>query len=159
MAANYFLQIDADPAFKSLEVDDGSDQGVDVTLMKGYVWTDAPMGKYYWRIKALSPEGFAGYSPIWTFYVTVLTGPKNNATVRDTTPKFKWKRFPLALNYDLYVGTSETCGSSTLISVPDWVGTSYTDELIPLAPGTYYWCVQPDNGPETPVYTFTIPAP
>jgi hypothetical protein len=160
MIANNFLQIDNDPAFTSLEVDDGSGQGVDVTLMtRGYTWLGAPMGKYYWRIKALSPEGFVGYSPVRTFYVTLLTRPKNNAAVTDTTPIFKWKPFPLALSYDLKVGTSQTCGESPVISVIDWVGTSYKDELNPLTPGTYYWCVQPDNGPDTPVYTFIIPAP
>jgi hypothetical protein len=158
--ANNFLQIDADPAFTSLEVDDGSGLGVDVTLMtRGYSWLGAPMGKYYWRIKALSPEGFVGYSPVWTFYVTLLMRPKNNAILTDITPIFKWKPFPLALSYDLYVGTSPTCGASPVISVMDSVDTSYKDELNPLTPGTYYWCVQPDNGPETPVYTFTIPAP
>jgi hypothetical protein len=160
IVANNFLQIDDDPAFTSLEIDDGSGQGVDVTSMtRGYTWLGAPMGKYYWRIKALSPEGFVGYSPVRTFYVTLLTRPKNNAAVTDTTPIFKWKPFPLALNYDLKVGTSQTCGESPVISVIDWVGTSYKDELNPLTPGTYYWCVQPDNGPETPVYTFITPAP
>jgi len=43
--------------------------------------------------------------------------------------------------------------------VDDGAGRSFTDVLNPLAPGVYYWCVQPDNGPETPVYTFTIPTP
>ena len=157
--ANYFLQIDDDPAFTSLEVDDGSGKGVDVTLMKNYAWSNAPMGKYYWRIKAISPEGFMDYSPVWTFYVTILSSPKNNAIVKDTTPIFKWKLFPLALNYDLKVGTSPTCGTSTVITVSDWVDRSYTDLMNALTPGAYYWCVQPDNGPETPVYTFTIPAP
>ncbi len=161
--ANYFLQIDHDPAFTSLEVDDGSGKGVDVTLMKSYSWWIAPMGvpmgRYYWRIKAISPEGFMDYSPVWTFYVTILSGPKNNAIINDTTPVFKWKAFPLAVNYDLKVGTSPTCGTSTVIAVTDSVDKSYTDLVNALTPGAYYWCVQPDNGPETPVYTFTIPAP
>ncbi len=157
--ADHFLQIDDDPAFTSLEVDDGSGQGVDVTLMKSYAWVNAPMGKYYWRIKAFSAEGFTDYSPVRTFYVTLLSGPKNNAIVNDTTPAFKWKPFPLAIAYNLNVGTSPTCGASTVISVSDWVNGSFTDALNPLGPGTYYWCVQPDNGPETPVYTFTIPGP
>ena len=159
VVANRFLQIDDDPAFTSLEIDDGSGLGVDVTLMKSYAWLDAPMGKYYWRIKAFSAEGFMDYSPVWTFYVTLLTGPKNNAIVTDTTPTFTWKPFPLALTYDLRVGTSPTCGASTVITVDDGAGRSFTDVLNPLAPGVYYWCVQPDNGPETPVYTFTIPTP
>ena len=159
VTANTFLQIDDDPAFTSLEIDDGSGQGADVTLMKSYAWLDAPMGKYYWRIKAFSAEGFVDYSPVWTFYVTVLSGPKNNAVVTDTTPGFKWKPFPLALTYDVMVGTSPTCGASTVITVDGWAETSFADTVNPLAPGTYYWCVQPDNGPQTPVYIFTIPGP
>jgi hypothetical protein len=114
------------------------------------------MGKYYWRIRAISPEGFVGLSETRVFYVTILTKPKNLKTLTDTTPVFKWKAYPLAVSYDLKVFTDPCCGS-TVIDVPGLTETSYTDELNPLAAGVYHWQVKPDNSADpTPTYSFTI---
>ncbi len=149
-----YLQISTDPGFGTMVLDDPT--GVDVSGLKKYIWEGAPMGKYYWRIRAISPEGFVGLSETRVFYVTILTKPKNLKTLTDTTPVFKWKAYPLAVSYDLKVFTDPCCGS-TVIDVPGLTETSYTDELNPLAAGVYHWQVKPDNSADpTPTYSFTI---
>ncbi|MBL8000973.1 MAG: hypothetical protein JNL05_03335, partial [Flavobacteriales bacterium] len=117
---------------------------------------------YFVRVFHLGPGAASGQFDICVQNgpdCPVLTAPTNGATVYSTTPTLSWNAStPMAATgYDVLLGTTNP--PTTVVSA-NQPGTSYTSAT--LAPGTYYWRVDPRNanGVNTgcTVRSFTIPS-
>lgn len=89
-ATHYEVQIALDSAFSSIVVDSKSVKDTSLALSGLFNTILNPDTKYFWRVKALSGNGFSQFSEIWSFIVGTLTSV-NKATIPHT--------FSLSQNY------------------------------------------------------------
>ncbi len=114
-----------------------------------------PNGTYYWRVRAVNAKDVPGrWSPIRKLVKSWKVAPKLKSPVAKT---IDWPTHPLLLswtsvahaaNYRLEIGTSPKL--STLVYGPTNVqGPQFAFPSV-LAPGTYYWSVQPIDAAGNP---------
>ncbi len=124
-----------------------------------------PNGTYFWRVRAVNAKDVPGrWSPVRRLVKRWNTAPKLKSPV---SAKITWPTSPLllswstvahAVNYRLVIGTSPKL--STLVYGPtDVQGPKFAFPSA-LAPGTYYWAVQPIDaggnlGKQSAVKAFT----
>ena len=124
-----------------------------------------PNGTYYWRVRAVTLKDVPGrWSPMRKLVKLWNTAPKLTSPVGTTVNwpvsplLLKWTPVAHAVNYQLKIGTSPALSSlvygPTNVQGPEFAFPSA------LAPGTYYWAVQPIDaagnlGKRSPVRTFT----
>jgi hypothetical protein len=127
-------------------------------------------GTYYWRVRAVSKADHPGrWSSIRTLTKAWTGSPALISPTVGTTINWpsdpldlKWTAVPYAYKYNLFVATDPALANLVLgsVSSPYQVdGPQYTLPDV-LAPGTYYWAVQPvdaenDRGHRSAVASFT----
>ena len=124
-----------------------------------------PNGTYYWRVRAVTAKDVPGrWSPMRKLVKRWNTAPKLKSPVSTTVNwpvsplLLKWTPVAHAVNYQLKIGTSPSL-SSLVYGPTDVQGPEFAFPSA-LAPGTYYWSVQPidasgDLGKPSAVRTFT----
>lgn len=102
-------------------------------------------GWYYWCVQDTLPGPVPlATSEIRSFEYTFAKTPLNNAYYKQGKVKFSWLKLAdpsnsqPATGYDLSIGTSSTCATSDVASMPGLTATSVT---VTLAPGALYWKV------------------
>lgn len=111
---------------------------------------------YYWRVRAIDPEGARGiYSSVWAFYVEgpavsnhipfspALTAPFAGSEVEPGTVVLQWEAADLDedfLTYDLYFGNSDP----PLLYQANLTASEF--EVPVEANTTYYWKVHVSDG-------------
>ena len=168
-AAQYQFEFSADSKFSSAV--NGFAQGP--ISINGTAITDdkaIPNGKYYWRVRAVTSADHAGrwstvrtLTKAWTATPT-LQSPTGGATIDwPTNPLvLQWSSVPYAVTYNVYIATDPALANLVLgsVSSPFQVqGPQYAFPTV-LAPGTYYWAIQPvdaegDRGTRSQIGTFT----
>jgi hypothetical protein len=120
--------------------------GVDTTAITNV--ETIPNGTYYWRVRAVSAKDVPGrWSAMRRLTKRWSTAPKLLSPI-DTTVNWpatplllRWTAVPHAVNYAVEIATSPAL--SNLVYGPTRVqGPDYAFPSV-LAPGTYYWAVQP----------------
>jgi hypothetical protein len=165
-ADQYEFQIAADAGMNSPVLGRGEDhfttRNTRATLKK-----TIPNGTYWWRVRALQPNGTPSpWSPprslvkSWTS-APALQSPTHGATmVHPTHPLvLRWSSVPRAAKYIVSIATDPTLG--TVVSQrAETSGTVYVPRSTLLSPGTYYWGVTPidaqgHRGAPSAVQSFT----
>jgi S-layer homology domain len=120
----------------------------------------------YWRVRACDAACQNGQwsNPPWSFHRTwtdkpILQSPADGASVNFLEhPAFSWSAVPGARFYRLRIATDQSC--STIVQ-PEYATSEVEYNLAQrLAPGTYYWCVFPQDygqrdGIKSDVHSFT----
>jgi hypothetical protein len=137
-ASWYQIQVDDYSSFSTPVIDTSS------TYSYYTPTTALSTGIYYWRVRAIDSQGYAGYwSSTWSFTTTIgaptLSSPSSGSTVSDTTPTFSWYSVSGADYYQIQVDDSSYF-SSTAIDTTTY-SASYTPTYS-LSVGTYYWRVR-----------------
>jgi hypothetical protein len=157
-ADHYDFQIAADSGFNSMQAT-ASTKNTFATLGKAL-----PDGTYYWRVRAVNGQSVAGnwskgrsLVKAW-LTAPVLSGPAAAAAVQypDTPLVFSWSAVPHAFKYLVSVGTDPTLAGVTPVETSG-TNLAWTTAL---APGAYYWAVQPEDaekykGTRSAVRSFT----
>jgi photosystem II stability/assembly factor-like uncharacterized protein len=138
-AKTYHLQIANDAIFNDLIFSQ------DTISRTSHTFSQLNPGSvYYWRVRAVSPEGVGDWSEVWKFTtgnnIPVLIAPENGKANVVTPVKFEWAAVGGALKYELNV--SENSNFSPVILKKD----NITDQLYIANeltfPKTYYWRVR-----------------
>ena len=138
-AVRYYLQVDDQPDFSSPIISDSQITGTSFTVPPE---STLLYNRYFWRVIAYNANGetsTGGWSPVRSFWVTLLQSPKNGDFTQDTTPVFKWKKLSGATQYEFQFD-NDIDFSSTLYT-QNVSGTSFT---VPnaLGLGRYYWRIR-----------------
>ncbi|MBY9000332.1 MAG: hypothetical protein KGD64_05425 [Candidatus Heimdallarchaeota archaeon] len=158
---NYQLQVDNDPDFSSLIVDQTST----ATFYTSVTLAD---GTYYWRVRAIDQAGNVGtWSGIWHFTVdtigpdqVLLYHPMNGNVISDSTPLLEWYASTDAIEYQILVDINDAFSSPFVVAFTNDVmfniDTMLTD-------GSYYWKVRAkdsvDNWSDwSETWSFTVDA-
>src|SRR5919197_1176879 len=172
-ADKYEFQIAADPGMNSPVLGQGKDdfftRNKRATLTK-----TVPNGTYYWRVRAVGPDGAVSpwtsprsFSKNWTLQ-PVTQNPTEGQTLSfpNNPVVLRWSAVPGAAQYLVSVASDPALGSlvfkySTKDDPNGPPNVAATNAAISnsLAPGTYYWAVQPmdaegNKGVSTPVASF-----
>lgn len=77
--------------------------------------------KYYWKVRAINPNGTSDWSNTWTFTTgtgieanVTLLEPANSAIGISTTPIVKWKPVTNASGYDLQISEGDLFNGSSI---------------------------------------------
>ena len=129
--------------------------------------SDLADGRYYWRARAVNPQGVAGLWSTARYFtidtvapaVPVLTAPANGSiSVITQRPTFTWGAVPGATQYQVMVDDNSNFGSTIANATPTTASYLLTTNL---TYGTlYYWQVRAKDAAGnysnwTSVYTFT----
>src|SRR5690349_13955935 len=142
-ADHYDFQLAADSGFNSVQAT-SSTRNTYVTLPKSVA-----DGTYYWRVRAVTAQAGAGnwskgrsVVKAWTTAPTLLGPDSGAAIVYPSVPLvFSWSAVPHAFKYLVSVGTDPTLAGVTPVETSG-TNLAWTTSL---APGTYYWAVQPED--------------
>jgi len=164
-ADKYEFQLAADAGMNSPVLGRGDDQfttrNTRATLKK-----TIPNGTYWWRVRALQPNGTPSpWSPpraivkSWTSAPALQSPTHGEVMVHPTHPLvLRWSQVPRAAKYIVSIATDPTLG--TIVSPKaETSGTVYAPRSTLLSPGTYYWGVTPvdaqgHRGAPSPVQSF-----
>ena len=172
-ADKYEFQIAADPGMNSPVLGQGKDdfftRNTRATLTK-----TVPNGTYYWRVRAVGPDGAVSpwtsprsFSKNWTLQ-PVTQNPTEGQTLSfpNNPVVLRWSAVPGAAQYLVSVASDPALGSLVFKysnqddpNGPPNVAATNAAISNSLAPGTYYWAVQPmdaegNKGVSTPVASF-----
>jgi hypothetical protein len=148
-ADRYEFQLAADAGMNSPVLGSGDDhfttRNTRATLKK-----TIPNGTYWWRVRALQPNGTPSPWSVpraivksWTS-APALQSPTHGAImVHPTHPLvLRWSTVPRAAKYIVSIATDPSLG--TIVSPKaETSGTVYAPRSTLLSPGTYYWGVTP----------------
>jgi hypothetical protein len=172
-ADKYEFQIAADPGMNSPVLGHGQDdyftRNTRATLTK-----TVPNGTYYWRVRAVGPDGSVSpWTSPWSFTKNWTLQPSTQTPTEGQTLSFpdnpvvlRWSAVPGAAEYLVSVASDAALGSLVFRysnqddpNGPPNVAATNAAISNALAPGTYYWGVQPvdaegNKGVPTPVASF-----
>ncbi|MFH0872259.1 MAG: hypothetical protein V1878_07185 [bacterium] len=101
-------------------------------------------GVYFWRVKALFPEGESDWSPISRFVINYKIpdplSPKEREEAKTLTPTFTWKRATGAVEYAIQIAKDSGFAKPSVEARPV-KGESYTSPRLE-AGFTYFWRVK-----------------
>src|SRR5436190_2933233 len=173
-ADHYEFQVSADPGMGSPVLGGGKDDFFTNNTRATLIQT-VPNGTYYWHVRAISADGFvSAWTPIrpfmklWNLMPSIQNpGPGASLTFPSNPVVLRWSGIPGAAQYLVPVASDPLLGSivfrysnqDDLTGPPNVAATSAAISS-PLAPGSYYWAVQPvdaegNRGVQTPVTTFS----
>jgi hypothetical protein len=172
-AEKYEFQIAADPGMNSPVLGQGKDdfftRNTRATLLK-----TVPNGTYYWRVRAVDPDGSVSgwtsprsFTKNWTMQPVTQTPTEGQTLSFPNNPVvLRWSAVPGAAQYLVSVASDPALGSLVFkysnqddLNGPPNVAATNAAISAALAPGTYYWAVQPvdsegNRGVPTPVASF-----
>ena len=172
-ADKYEFQIAADPGMNSPVLGQGKDdfftRNTRATLTK-----TVPNGTYYWRVRSVGPDGSVSawtsprsFTKNWTLQPVTQTPTEGQTMSFPNNPVvLRWSAVPGAAQYLVSVASDPALGSLVFkysnqddINGPPNVAATNAAIANALAPGTYYWAVQPvdaegHRGVSTPVASF-----
>jgi hypothetical protein len=138
-AATYHLQISGDEQFNDLIFSQ------DTISNTTFLFSGLNSGTvYYWRVRAVTPEGVGEWSDVWNFKtgndIPVLVLPENGDNKVVNPIKFQWQAVTGAITYELNVSESSVF-SDNIISKNDISTVEYTTSELDY-PKTYYWRIR-----------------
>jgi hypothetical protein len=172
-ADKYEFQIAADPGMNSPVLGDGKDDFLTHNTRATLVKT-VPNGTYWWRVRSVAADGsVSGWTPprsftkSWTLQPALQTPGDGQTLSFPATPVvLRWSGVPGAAQYLVSVASDPALGSLVFkysnqddLNGPPNVAANSAAITAALAPGTYYWAVQPvdaegNRGVPTPVASF-----
>ena len=173
-ADHYEFQISADPGMGSPVLGGGKDDFFTNNTRATLIQT-VPNGTYYWHVRAISADGSVSpwtptraFTKLWNLKPAIQTPtPGASLTFPSNPVVLRWSGIPGAAQYLVPVASDPLLGSivfrysnqDDLTGPPNVAATSAAISS-PLAPGSYYWAVQPvdaegNRGVQTPVTTFS----
>src|SRR5438094_40090 len=172
-ADTYEFQIAADPGMNSPVLGEGKDDFFTRNTRAALLKT-VPNGTYYWRVRTVGPDGSVSawtsprsFTKNWTLQPVTQT-PTHGQTLSfpDNPIVLRWSAVPGAAQYLVSVASDPALGSLVFKysnqddpNGPPNVAATNAAISNALAPGTYYWAVQPldaegNKGVSTPVASF-----
>ena len=172
-ADKYEYQIAADAGMNSPVLGQGKDdfftRNTRATLTK-----TVPNGTYYWRVRSVGPDGSVSawtsprsFTKNWTLQPVTQTPTEGQTMSFPNNPVvLRWSAVPGAAQYLVSVASDPALGSLVFKysnqddpNGPPNVAATNAAISNALAPGTYYWAVQPvdaegNKGVSTPVASF-----
>jgi hypothetical protein len=151
-AGRYHLQVSEDASFNTgLVVDDAEIMDPEYVVNGLSSATD-----YYWRVRAINPDGSSEFSLPWSFRTSglapTLLSPVHNASGLPTTVTLRWGKVVSATSYGLQVSTDTSFAGGVLVddqNVPDSLRI-----VTGLPNGTsLHWRVRSRSGSATSGYT------
>jgi len=172
-ADKYEFQIAADPGMNSPVLGQGKDDFFTRNTRAALLKT-VPNGTYYWRVRTVGPDGSVSawtsprsFTKNWTLQpVTQTPGQGQTLSFPDNPVVLRWSAVPGAAQYLVSVASDAALGSLVFkysnqddSNGPPNVAATNAAISNALAPGTYYWAVQPvdaegNKGVSTPVVSF-----
>jgi Secretion system C-terminal sorting domain len=151
-AGRYHLQVSEDASFSTgLVVDDEDimDPEYAVNGLSSAV-------DYYWRVRAINPDGSSEFSPPWSFRTSALAptllSPLHDASGLPTTVTVRWTQVVSATSYGLQVSTDTSFAGGVLVDDQNVLDTLKLVSGLPN--GTpLYWRVRSRSGSATSGYT------
>lgn len=135
-ASTYHLQIANDDLFNDLIFSKDTISGVSHKFSQLN-----PGSKYYWRVRAVSPEGVGEWSEVWIFTtgsnIPILMLPENGNEKVVNPITFQWQPVTGALRYELNVSESTEFAQTVINKTDITINQFITSELG--FPKTYYW--------------------
>ncbi len=135
-ATSYHLQIANDDLFNDLIFSQDTIRNVSHKYSQLN-----PGSKYYWRVRAVSPEGVGDWSEVWVFTtgsnIPILELPENGNEKVVNPITFQWQPVTGALRYELNVSESAEFAQTVINKTDITVNQLVTSELG--FPKTYYW--------------------
>jgi M6 family metalloprotease-like protein len=109
-------------------------------------------GQYWWRVQVDRGSGLEGWTPAWTFTVTVppprspvLLSPAGGERLSTTTPQLTWRDVQGGYQYQIQISRSTTFGRPLQdVTMPPGDPLAYTASPL-VDGGTYYWRVRALN--------------
>src|SRR5438105_2313456 len=172
-ADKYEFQIAADPGMNSPVLGQGKDDFFTRNTRAALLKT-VPNGTYYWRVRTVGPDGSVSpwtsprsFTKNWTLQPVTQT-PTQGQTLSfpDSPVVLRWSAVPGAAQYLVSVASDPALGSLVFkysnqddTNGPPNVAANSAAISNALAPGTYYWAVQPvdaegNRGVSAPVASF-----
>lgn len=154
-ASTYHLQIANDALFNDLIFSQ------DTITNVSYSFSNLnPGSKYYWRVRAVSPEGVGEWSDVWEYStgsnIPVLISPENGNDKVVSPVVFLWQPVQGALSYELAVSEQANFAQTALKQENINENQFSTSELS--YPKQYYWRVrakmEDSNTPWSQVWSF-----
>src|SRR5438874_490520 len=172
-ADKYEFQIAADSGMNSPVLGQGKDDFFTRNTRAALLKT-VPNGTYYWRVRTVGPAGSVSartsprsFTKSWTLQpVTQTPGQGQTLSFPDNPVVLRWSAVPGAAQYLVSVASDAALGSLVFrysnqddSNGPPNVAATNAAISNALAPGTYYWAVQPvdaegNKGVSTPVVSF-----
>ena len=173
-ADHYEFQISADPGMGSPVLGSGKDDFF-TNNTRATLGQTVPNGTYYWHVRAIGGDGSVSawtptraFNKLWNLTPAIQTPGAGAALTFPTNPVvLRWSGIPGAAEYLVPVASDPLLGSIVFrysnqddpYGPPNVAATSAAIAS-PLAPGSYYWAVQPvdaegNRGVSTPVRTFS----
>src|SRR5438552_1724083 len=173
-ADHYEFQVSADPGMGSPVLGGGKDDFF-TNNTRATLPETVPNGTYYWHVRAISADGsVSGWTPtrafkkLWNLKPAIQTpAPGASLTFPSNPVVLRWSGIPGAAEYLVPVASDPLLGSIVFrysnqddLNGPPNVAATSAAIASPLAPGSYYWAVQPvdaegNRGVQTPVTTFS----
>ena len=135
-ATTYHLQIATDNSFNDLIFSQDTIKNVthEFTQLN-------PASTYYWRARAVSPEGVGDWSDVWTFKtgnnIPILIAPLNGKDDVKVPVKFEWNPVTGAIKYEINI--SENDEFTPLVNSSNDINSTFYNATELLYPKTYYW--------------------
>jgi hypothetical protein len=172
-ADKYEFQVAADPGMNSPVLGHGKDDFFTRNTRATLTMT-VPNGTYYWRVRTVGPDGaVSGWTSPLSFTKNWTVQPVTQSPTEGQTLSFpnnpvvlRWSAVSGAAQYLVSVASDPALGSLVFKFVnqddpngPPNVAATNAAIANALAPGTYYWAVQPidaegNKGVSTPVASF-----
>jgi hypothetical protein len=172
-ADRYEFQISADPGMGSPVLGSGKDDFFTHNT-RATLEETVPNGSYYWRVRAVSSGGATSawtpahkFTKLWNLQPAIQTPADGAAMTFPSNPVvLRWSGIPGAAEYLVPVASDPLLGSIVFKysnqddpSGPPNVAATSAAIASPLAPGSYYWAVEPvdaegNRGVSAPVRTF-----
>ncbi|MGZ4318379.1 MAG: hypothetical protein ACXVRD_03525 [Gaiellaceae bacterium] len=173
-ADHYEFQISADPGMGSPVLGGGKDDFSTHNTRATLIQT-VPNGTYYWRVRAIGADGsISAWTPtraftkLWNLKPSIQSPAAGASLTFPSNPVvLSWSGIPGAAQYLVPVASDPLLGSIVFRysnqddpNGPPNVAATSAGIASPLAPGSYYWAVQPvdaegNRGAQTPVTTFS----
>jgi hypothetical protein len=144
-ATSYHLQIANDLLFNDLIFSQ------DTISKTSHLYNQLNGGsEYFWRVRAVSPEGVGDWSEVWSFRtgndIPVLISPENGNSNIINPIKFEWAPVMGVIKYELTVSENSNF-SSPIINETNIINNYYTTSELDY-PKVFYWRIRAitDNG-------------
>jgi len=139
---NYQFQLDTEKSFNSPNLINTTVATTDFKPV-----SSLSDGTWYWRVAAIGSGGSLGtFSTIRTYIIDtippeipILLYPTDGTSISDDTPEFEWAVVTDAVNYTLYIDSSNTFDSPNLIEITT-ISNDYS-LIDSLSEGLWYWKV------------------